>query len=408
MLDLHFVFLQGMPSAFFSNIAKELHSLGCKTTGINLCIGDAIFWRGDNTVNFRGSLSDWPAFITDYFKSQQVTDLVLLGEQRSYHKPAVEVAKSLGIRVTVTDFGYLRPDWITLERDGMSGDSRFPKQLDEISKLASAVSAVDTSKRYEDSALHMSIGDLVFSFSNVFLGWLYPNYRRSDKRPHPLIYFPAMGWRLLYAKFLASREQQRLQALIAAKAQYFVFPLQLEHDFQIVAYSAFASLEDAISMVLESFAQHAQPSARLLFKVHPWDPGLKNWKKIIRRWTEKFGITERVDYFEGGSLDDMIKSAVGMVTVNSTSGIRALQLGCPVVTLGQAVYNIGGLTFIGELDNFWTNTIPPQAELVNAFLNVMAATIQVRGVFFQEPGMTAAVNEVVQRLYNNTVGCTLN
>ena len=32
--------------------------------------------------------------------------------------------------VAVTDFGYLRPDWIVLERDGMGAESRFPRDPD--------------------------------------------------------------------------------------------------------------------------------------------------------------------------------------------------------------------------------------------------------------------------------------
>ena len=48
-----------------------------------------------------------------------ITDLVLLGEQRPYHRPAIALARARGIAVAVTDFGYLRPDWVVLERDGM-------------------------------------------------------------------------------------------------------------------------------------------------------------------------------------------------------------------------------------------------------------------------------------------------
>ena len=52
---------------------------------------------------------------------------MLLGEQRPYHRAAIAAAQARGIAVTVTDFGYLRPDWIMLERDGMGAESRFPR-----------------------------------------------------------------------------------------------------------------------------------------------------------------------------------------------------------------------------------------------------------------------------------------
>src|ERR1700741_1031180 len=129
MSQLHFLFLQGMPSPFFRRIAAGLAARGCRTTGMNFCLGDWLFWGGRNAVNYRGSLADWPAFIDAFLVRESVTDLVLLGEQRRYHREAIQAAQARGIRVTVTDFGYLRPDWITLERDGMSGNSRFPRAM---------------------------------------------------------------------------------------------------------------------------------------------------------------------------------------------------------------------------------------------------------------------------------------
>ena len=44
-----------------------------------------------------------------------VTDLVLLGEERPYHRDAITAATARGIDVYVVEMGYLRPDWITLE-----------------------------------------------------------------------------------------------------------------------------------------------------------------------------------------------------------------------------------------------------------------------------------------------------
>src|SRR5882672_6536838 len=252
MADLHFLFLQGMPSPFFRRIARGLAARGWRTTGINLCMGDRLFWGGRKAVNYRGSLADWPAFIDAFLMREGVTDLVLLGEQRRYHKEAVAAAQARGIRVTVTDFGYLRPDWITLERDGMSGNSRFPRDMDEVRRLAGQAARSDLAPRYADSALAMALGDLLYSFSSVLFGWLYPKYQRSDRRPHPIVYFPAIGWRLLAARFGAQRAQRQMAALLAAQTPYFVLPLQLEHDFQIVAYSPFADLLEPLQAVIRS------------------------------------------------------------------------------------------------------------------------------------------------------------
>ncbi len=401
---MHFVFLQGMPSFFFSRIGAKLEAQGHRVTRVNLCWGDALFWRGTTSLDYRGSLGGWPAFISDFYAKNNVTDLVLLGEQRKYHKEAVAIARQRGIRVTVTDFGYLRPDWITFERDGMSSLSRFPRKPDSIRKLAAQADPPDLSPKYVDDFWTMARCDLLHSFSSLLGLFLYPFYRQSDERPHPLIYFPAVGWRLLFRKMKRCRAKERLAAMVKAPTRFFVFPLQLTHDFQIVAYSPFKDLGEAILTVLDSFTTHAPPDTRLLIKLHPWDPGLKNWKNFIFRTAEPLGIHDRIDYFDGGDLDEMCRHAAGMVTINSTSGVRALQLGCPVVTLGDAVYDIDGLTFRHGLDRYWSEATRPDPAFVDAFIRALAATIQIRGVFFSEPGLSTAIAEAVQRLSQQKVG----
>ena len=404
MAQSHFLFLQGMPSAFFSRVAHGLEQRGCRTTGINLCMGDRLFWRGKRAVNYRGTLEEWPTFIASFLAREAVSDLVLLGEQRSYHRAAIAAAQARGIRVTVTDFGYLRPDWITLERDGMTGTSRFPKDLSVIRQLAGAAPAPDLIPRYVDSALRMALGDLLYNFSNLLFRWRYPYYQQSDRRPHPLRYFPAVAWRLLKGRAGAGRAQRSVSALLASKARYFVLPLQLEHDFQIVAYSPFPNLLEPLRVVIGSFAVHRANGTRLVVKLHPWDPGLRNWGQIVARMAREHGISEHVDHLDGGDLDALLRGARGMVTVNSTAGLRALQLGCPVKVLGEAIFDIKGLSFQGSLDDFWAHAASPVPTDVGAFIGALAATIQLRGVYFSEPGLSAAVQQAVERLHAGKVG----
>ncbi len=408
MSDLHFVFLQGLPSPFFSKVGKQLSERGHKVTGINLCIGDQLFWRGENTVNYRGNLADWPGYLADFYDKNVVTDIVLLGEQRSYHKHAIEIAKARNIRVTVTDFGYLRPDWIVLERNGMGGDSLFPKDMQEVMALAAASPVADLTHRYSDSFRTMAWGDILYHLANFFYFWLFPHYRRPYKRNHPLVHYFAIGRRLLLAGKGHQYASCRLAQLKAGDAHYFLFPLQLENDFQIVSYSPFDRLEEAIWLVLESFAKFSVCNSRLLIKVHPLDPGLKNWKKLILRRAGELGIAERIDYFDGGNLDEIIQGAKGVMTVNSTVGIRALQLGCPVMTLGDAIYDMPALTFQGSADLFWTEAIPASPIVVAAFINAVCSTLQLRGVFYSEPGLSAAVKVAAERLSQGRVGLLMN
>jgi capsular polysaccharide export protein len=76
----------------------------------------------------------------------------------------------------------------------------------------------------------------------------------------------------------------------------------------------------------------------------------------------------------------------------------ALACGLPVVALGKAVYDIAGLTFQGELDDFWRAPTPPNAVLFDAFRRVLAARCLIPGSFFNEAGLRIAVEAAIERL----------
>lgn len=394
----HFLFLQGMPCDFFRVVADELQRQGHRASRINLCFADWLFWHDDRATSFRGRLADWEGFLRDFIVRQAVTDIVLLGEQRKYHRQAVALARQMGVRVMATDFGYFRPDWITLEPNGMGAESTMPRDPAEILAQARDLPAVDFTPVFKDSDWRMSVGDLAGSLGNVLFKLLYPFYQQSIERPHALVYFPAMG-RALLRKSRAAREAKRTyQQLRQTGRPFFVFPLQLDHDFQIRAYSPYKGMGEALDEVLASFAAHAPTGCDLLIKTHPWDPGLIDWKHWIARSAGRLGIAGRVHYLDGGSLDDMMRDACGVVTVNSTSGLRALQLGRPVQVLGRAVYEVQGLTHASSLQAFWTDPPQPDAPLLDAFIRLLVDRTQLRGVFFHPQGKRAAVAGVVRRL----------
>lgn len=403
----HFLFLQGEPTTFYKRVGDGLAALGCKVSRINFCAGDQFFWHGPNALNFRGTLSDWSDFFARFLNLNKVTDLFLCGEQRNYHKVAIEIAHSCGIRVTVTDLGYLRPDWITLELDGMNGSSHFPRDPEKIMELAKELPEIDMTVRYKSNLFKIELNYLIFELANFCLFFLFPYYRRTDNRTHLLLNYLAGFRKFLLSKLRCSRATQRLRELKESGDPYFVFPLQLEHDYSIISYSPFSDLEEPIRLVIKSFAENAGTNTRLVFKTHPLDTGIKNWEQLILHFAAQKGVSSRIDFFDGGDLIEMIVGAQGMITVNSTAGIRALQMGCPVMVLGDAIYDIDGMTERGALDLYWQRPLKPCPELVDAFVRAMAHTILLRGVFFNEPGMSAAVAETVRRLHGNKVGLPL-
>lgn len=390
-----YLFLQGPISPFFSEIGAALRARGASVHRINLSLGDRMFWRGPGAVDYRGTEEAWPRFVDRFIERHAISDVVLLGEQRPYHRAAIAAARRHGASVTVTDFGYLRPDWITFEQDGMSAESRFPRDPAAIRALAAGVPEPDLAPLYRDHFPRQAMWDVAYHLANL-VPFVYRHYR-THQLHHPLAVYAGTALRLAARRF-DNRAAERVLERLEGQPDLYLFPLQMETDFQLRAYSRYPSLTAAIEDVVASFARAAPAAARLLVKVHPLDPGLRNWSRVLARVADAAGVGERVHYLAGGNLDRAIRASRGVVTINSTVGLRAILLDRPLHVLGEAVYRVPGLASSGELDPFWQHPEPPDAELRRAFVTAMASTIQMRGVFYNRPGLDVAVAQAVRRL----------
>ncbi|KQW84925.1 capsular biosynthesis protein [Ensifer sp. T173] len=397
-----FLFLQGPSSPIFRKIADRLESYGHTCLRINLNVGDEIIWRRKGASNYRGRAEDWPDYLARFIGLHQVTDMILLGEERPYHQAATAVARRTGVAIAIVEMGYLRPDWLTLERDGMSSNSHFPADAAHIVEAAKTLPEPDWRKHYSQTFLADASYDLLYNLPNVFLWFLFPHYRRHAIF-HPLAEYAGWIRRLFTGKRRSAEAEETVRILLSERVPFFVYPLQLETDFQLRAHSPFHSQKDAIDEVMHSFAADAARETRLVFKVHPLDNDLIAWRKFIDDKAAELGLTGRVFYLDGGNLDVLAEASAGMVTVNSTAGLHALKQGRPVRVLGTAVFDIAGLTDQQPLEDFWQRPTAPDAEVSSAMFRLLAASIQVRGNLYSRTGTDAGARAIAERLHENTV-----
>jgi capsular polysaccharide export protein len=396
-----FLFLQGPISPFFAEVAAGLHALGHPTRRINLSLGDRLFWDGSHATDYSGRATDWPGFIAAYLERERITDLVLLGEQRPYHIVAIAEARARGIAVTVTDYGYLRPDWIVLERDAMGAGSRFPRDPAAILALAENCPRIDPAPRYADDFALQARWDVTAHLASL-LPWPFPHYE-SYLLHHPVPAYLGTGLRL-WRRRAETEKAARLLAELAPRGPLWLFAMQMENDYSIRAYSDFADNDSALRTVLGSFARGAPADGRLLVKVHPLDPGLKRWGARLARLAAEAGLAGRVHLLDGAlPAEPAILACRGTVTINSTLAVQAIALGRPVMALGRAIYQVPGLTWLGERDAFWQAAPPPEPRLADAFLRAIAACLHVRGRFYGRPGLDVAVAGAVRRLHLDMV-----
>ena len=391
-----FLFLQGPISPFFAQVAEGLRALGHQVQRINLHLGDRVFWGATGSVDFTGRADEWPAWIADFLTRHAITDLLLIGEQRPYHRVAIEAAKARGVAVIVTDYGYLRPDWITLERDGMGGNSLFPRDPAEIRRLAKGLSLPELKPLYSDHFATMALRDVYY---HALAQWPFPfrHYQRHQLL-HPFLVYAGLARRLLLRRREDRRSAEVFEGLKARGTPFWIFAMQLETDFAIRAYSPFTDMDAPLGQVMASFAAHAPAGTELVIKLHPLDPCWKPWPKRIAAMARAAGIAGRVHIMPRGRLPDLLAASSGMITVNSTAATTAMVLGKPVKLMGQAVYNVPGLSFQPSLDAFWTEGAPPDPDLLEAFLALLCGAFMVRGAFHQDSGLAAAVAGAVARL----------
>ena len=390
-----FVFLQGPPGPMMHQLATAMRAKGVKVERINVCAGDAVDWK-EPATNFRGRFGDWPVFFDNFLREHQVTDILLFGDCRPYHASARRIAALRGVRTYVLEEGYLRPHWMTLELDGVNGYSRLVRNKEWILEQARGLppesfqSPITASfrRRVRDTARHYIAVHLTGRLT-------YPYYRTHRAGSAVM---ETLGWAWKYLlRGRKAREAARVLDELEGK-QYFLFALQLSGDYQIRNHSPFPDMRSAALYVMESFARHAPEDAHLLIKAHPFDTSLLKWPRFIRRHAHRLGISERVRFVDGGYLDKLAADTAGMVCVNSTSATLALAAGSPVCALGEAIYNIPGLTFRGHLDEFWSNPERPEEGLYDAFRRILVDRCLVRGGLASESAVQTLIESIVQRL----------
>jgi len=392
-----FLFLQGLATRFFDRLGRALLARGHAVYRVNFNGGDRAFWRLAGAVDFCGREHEWPEFLDRLVVDRAVSDIILFGDCRPLHRAAIRLADSRALRVHVVEEGYLRPDWITFEEGGVNGYSSLPRDPGWYRERARSLPAWNDPPAVPGSFRRRAVEDVVYTFASMAGMWRFPHY--ATHRPyHQLVEYAGWLRRLALMRRAERRAAAAIEGLGVDPDRLFFFPLQLDCDYQMRVHSPFRAMHLAIEHVLGSFARHAPEEARLIVKLHPLDSGLLDWTAITGHIAAELGIAERLIIIDGGDLGKVLARSRAVVTINSTVGTLALAQGLPVIALGEAIYDIPGLTFQGELDEFWEAATPPDASLFDAFRRVLAARCLIPGSFFNEGGLKLAVAAAVARL----------
>ncbi|AEI38093.1 MAG: capsular biosynthesis protein [Zymomonas mobilis subsp. pomaceae] len=389
--------LQGLMGPLFRRLGQALMKQGYTVYKVNFNGGDRFFWRLPNGIDYCGDESGWPDFFEALINRFNITDVILFGDCRALHRGAIRVCHKLHIPVHVFEEGYIRPDWVTLELGGVNGHSSLPKDPEWYKTEAAKLPVLPEHKPVPSSFVRRAYEGISYSLATAALKWHYPYWK--DYRPWPPL-VEGVGWlrRLCRRKKAQARTDLLLARLEREQTPYVLFPLQLDADSQVRLHSPFNGMLEAIELVLGSFAHYAPKNLRLVIKEHPLDNGVRDWCSESFAIAKRLGIADRIDYMERGDIALVTQKAQALVTINSTCGTLALNCNVPVITLGQAVYDIIGVTYQGELDNFWENPGKPDQEIFSAFKRVLIERCLVPGGFFSEEALAKVMKGVLTRL----------
>jgi capsular polysaccharide export protein len=367
---------------------------GVEVHRINLSGGDRLDWP-EGAVDFRGRFSDWPVFLDTFLRERQITDLLLFGDCRPYHLSASGVAAARNVSTHVLEEGYIRPDWMTFEPEGVNARSRLSRDknwfIEEARRLPPEPELPPITASFKRRAR-----DSYWYYHYVLLGrFIYPHFRSHRTTP---ILKEGLGWSW---KFLnerrAARATQKVLGDLNGKPR-FLLPLQLSGDYQIRAHSPFPDMQSAAKYVMHSFAANAPQNLHLLLKAHPLDCSFFNWSSFVRRQARSLGLEGRLHFVDGGDLETMVREARGLICVNSTSATFALANDVPVCTIGEAIYDFKGLTHQGHLDTFWGQPTPPEPKVFAAFRRVLVDRSLVRGGLASESAVGVLIESILERL----------
>lgn len=397
------LFLQGPHGPFFDRLGAMLRSAGARTWRIGFNRGDQVFWSDrPSFIPFRDDHSIWPQTLARILDEKEITDIVLYGDTRFIHAEAVQAARARKLGVHVFEEGYLRPYWVTYERDGSNGNSKLMRK--SIAQMRQELASLDLDlpdapARWGDMRHHVFYGALYHWFV-MFLNGHYANFRPHRALPVTKE-FRLYLKRLMSMPFTAINRSWRTRRIKQAGFPFHLALLQLEHDSSFQMHSPFSTMAEFLALAIKGFAQGAPRHHHLVFKAHPLEDGRVPIRAEIRRLACEYGVTERVHYVPGGKLAALLDLARTVVTVNSTAAQQALWRGLPLKVFGSAVYAKPEFVSAQPLADFFARPIRPDSRAYRAYRHYLLETSQIPGGFYSMRGRQQLLRQVADLILAN-------
>ena len=386
MTESAVLFLQGPLGPFFKQLARTFSKAGYTTHKINFNGGDRLFSWANIQTDYTRKPADWAAFLKQYLIEHRIEAVFLLGDCRYYHRTAKPVCDSLGVKFCVFEEGYLRPNTITLEPDGVNSLSQMNLCRESLENITpcSATSSQTIGGTMKKRTFYAAF----YYWANFFSRDEFSEYRHH-RATHPVK--EGFYWLRGFARkwlFKSYDKQTQYRLDNEFDQRFYLVPLQVHDDSQMIFHSPYESVKAFIQEVMVSFWKYADSDKVLCLKHHPMDRGYTDYGKFIEELATSLGIQDRVLYCHDIPLPDLYHHTCGVVTVNSTVGISALLHHLPTKVMGRAFYDIEGITHQESLESFWKDPQPVDRTLFKQLHSFLFQKTQINGSFFKYYNLT--------------------
>lgn len=375
-----YLLLQGPMGPFFHDVANWLESLDREAVNVVFNGGDRFYCRDRHYLTFTETPKEFASWLKTTWQAYPFDTILCFGDCRALHVEAKRWAQAKGVRFLAFEEGYLRPHFITVEEGGVNAYSSLPRNPEFYRNLPDMpppqVESLKPSAR-------LRIWHAAWYY---LVSWIYraefARYRHH--KPFSPWYearcWIRAAWRKQWYKFKQRSVMPRLKTELDQK--YYLAILQVYNDSQIRNHSPYNDVRDYINDVIFSFAKKAPGEMHLVIKHHPMDRGHRLYGPLIKKLSKTYDVQDRVIYIHDQPMPVVLTHAKAVVTINSTAGISALVHNKPLKVMGNALYDIKGLTYQGHLHQFWNAGFKPDMKLFKKFRGYLLENTQVNAVYY--------------------------
>ena len=381
LIEGNCLFLIGPIGTFFSRLSRYLEDNYVRTYKILFPLHEYGFSKS-KIIKYDQDIDKFKQFLSKTIINYEIRHIFMYGNVLIPHKQALELVKELNVKginvkTHIFELGYLRPNFVTLENEGINYNSSLIRSREFYLKqdTYSILPLPKKHARFRIRKIWKTISFINHSFKN------YKIVEKEHKlQPKPIyIWFQIKGFFLKYFFFFS---EYKLKNYFLTK-KYFLVILQVSTDSQLTEGSDFKDNKKFIYKVIKDFAEASRNDVNLIFKHHPRDRGYNNYYHEIEKISKEFGVYKNIFYIHDYYLSKLFQNTncKGTVLINSTVGYQSLYHSVPVKSLGITPYNIKGLSDQKDLVSFFKNPSPVDKLLFNKFYKYVLENSQINGNF---------------------------